>query len=233
MFQILIVDDDASTRRYLSAVLSSSGYSPHTAASAREALSLLQSVRIDLVVLDVMMPGMDGYEFTSLLRDCRFDLPILMLSARQLPDNIKHGFLAGTDDYMTKPADEEELLLRIKALLRRARIASDHSITAGDTTLCYDTLTVHRGKESCSLPQKEFCLLYKLLSYPDKIFTRIQLLEDIWGPDSDSMESTVSVHIARLRKRFEDNPCFEIITIRGLGYKAQIKDTVRTEEAGR
>lgn len=118
MFQILIVDDDASTRRYLSAVLSSSGYSPHTAASAREALSLLQSVRIDLVVLDVMMPGMDGYEFTSLLRDCRFDLPILMLSARQLPDNIKHGFLAGTDDYMTKPADEEELLLRIKTVLQ-------------------------------------------------------------------------------------------------------------------
>ena len=147
MFQILIVDDDTHTRRRLGAVLTAAGYCPHAASSAREALSLMQDTHVDLVVLDVMMPGMDGYEFTSLLRDCRCDLPILMLSARQLPDNIKHGFLAGTDDYMTKPADEEELLL----------------------------------------PQKEFYLLYKLLSYPDKIFTRIQLLEDIWGPDSDSM----------------------------------------------
>lgn len=223
MFQIMIVDDDKNTRRWLRAILSRAGYRPHTASSAGDALELMKSIHIDLVVLDVMMPGMDGYEFTSLLRDCLCDLPILMLSAKQHPDNIKHGFLAGTDDYMTKPADEEELLLRIRALLRRAKIASDHLITIGDTKLDYDTLTVRQGNDSLTLPQKEFCLLYKLLSYPDKIFTRIQLLEDIWGPDSDSMEATVSVHINRLRKRFEDNPDFEIITIRGLGYKAQLK----------
>lgn len=224
MFQIMIVDDDTNTRRWLSAVLTYAGYCPCPAASAGDALELMKNNHVDLVILDIMMPGMDGYEFTSLLRDCHCDLPILMLSAKQLPDNIKHGFLAGTDDYMIKPADEEELLLRIRALLRRAKIVSDHSITVGRTKLEYNTLTVYQNGNSCTLPQKEFRLLYKLLSYPDKIFTRIQLLEDIWGPDSDSMESTVSVHINRLRKRFENNPDFEIITIRGLGYKAQIKE---------
>ena len=224
MFQILIVDDDTHTRRWLGAVLTAAGYCPHAASSAREALSLMQDTHVDLVVLDVMMPGMDGYEFSSLLRDCRCDLPILMLSARQLPDNIKHGFLAGTDDYMTKPFDEEELLLRIRALLRRARIASDHRLTVGETVLDYDALTVQRDRHTITLPPKEFLLLYKLLSYPNKIFTRIQLLDDIWGPATESMEATVSVHINRLRNHFENNPDFQIITIRGLGYKAQIKE---------
>lgn len=224
MFQILIVDDDRHVRRYLCALLKDAGYCPHPAASASEALEIMENIPVDLVVLDIMMPGMDGYEFTALLREPRCDLPILMLSARQLPDNIKHGFLAGTDDYMTKPADEEELLLRIRALLRRARIAADRELTVGSTRLLYDSLTVLCGGMSQTLPRKEFFLLYKLLSYPNKIFTRIQLLEDIWGPSSDSLESTVSVHINRLRKRFEGNPDFDIITIRGLGYKAQIRE---------
>ncbi len=224
MFQILVVDDDRNTRHLLRALLTDAGYEPYSASSAGEALYLLKKVPFDLLIVDIMMPGMDGYEFTRLLRDCRYDLPILMLSAKQLPDNIKHGFLAGTDDYMTKPADEEELLLRIKALLRRARIASDHRLTVGGTVLDYDSLTVGRDGESCTLPLKEFLLLYKLLSYPNKIFTRIQLLEDIWGPSTESMESTVSVHINRLRSRFADNPDFRILTVRGLGYKAQIKE---------
>lgn len=220
MFQILIVDDDKNTRYYLKEVLKKSGYEPFAAVSASEALELIKKIPFDLLIVDIMMPGMDGYEFTKLLRDCRYDLPILMLSAKQLPDNIKHGFLAGTDDYMTKPADEEELLLRIRALLRRAKIIFDHSLTVGQTMLDYDSLTVCRNKNSVTLPPKEFLLLYKLLSYPNKIFTRIQLLEDIWGPTTESMESTVSVHINRLRNRFESNPDFQIITIRGLGYKA-------------
>lgn len=224
MFQILIVDDDANTRHYLSAVISDAGFKPCTASSAGEALVAIKEVPFDLLIVDIMMPGMDGYEFTKLLRDCRYNLPILMLSAKQLPDNIKHGFLAGTDDYMTKPADEEELLLRIKALLRRARIASDHRLTVGKTTLDYDALTIRRDDSLITLPPKEFLLLYKMLSYPNKIFTRIQLLEDIWGPATESMESTVSVHINRIRNRFENNPDFQIITIRGLGYKAQIKE---------
>ena len=214
MFQILITDNDKHTRHYLSALLSDAGYTPRCASSAGEALKLIKELPFDLLIVDVMMPGMDGYEFTKLLRDCRYDLPILMLSARQLPDNIKHGFLAGTD---------EELLLRIRALLRRARIASDHRLTVGETVLDYDALTVQRDHHTITLPPKEFLLLYKLLSYPNKIFTRIQLLDDIWGPATESMEATVSVHINRLRNHFENNPDFQIITIRGLGYKAQIR----------
>lgn len=224
MFQILITDDDKHTRRYLDTLLSDAGYTPRCASSAEEALKLIKEIPFDLLIVDIMMPGMDGYEFTKLLRDCRYDLPILMLTAKQLPDNIRHGFLAGTDDYMTKPFDEEELLLRIRALLRRARIASDHRLTVGKTVLDYDALTVQRDQYTDTLPPKEFLLLYKLLSYPNKIFTRIQLLEDIWGPSTESLESTVSVHINRLRNHFKDNPDFRITTIRGLGYKAEIKE---------
>lgn len=224
MFQILVADDDKNTRRLLETILSNAGYKTISVASAGRALELIQKIPIDLLIVDIMMPGMDGYEFTKLLRDCRYDLPILMLSAKQLPDNIKHGFLAGTDDYMTKPADEEELLLRIRALLRRARIFSEHRLTIGETELNYDTLSVRWKNNTLTLPPKEFLLLYKLLSYPNKIFTRIQLLEDIWGPATESMESTVSVHINRLRNHFENNPDFRIITIRGLGYKAQIRE---------
>lgn len=167
---------------------------------------------------------MDGCAFTELLRDCNNDIPILMLSAKQLPEDIKKGFLSGTDDYMTKPVDEDVMLLRIRALLRRAKIISDRRLTVGSTILDYDTLTV-KNKEICQLlPQKEFQLLYKLLSYPNKIFTRIQLMEDIWGPASDSTDATVSVHINRLRKRFEACTDFSIVTIRGLGYKAQVEE---------
>lgn len=225
MVQILVVDDDKHMRYYLKKILSKAGYEPFSASSASEALNLIQTVPVDLLIVDIMMPGMDGYEFTKLLRDCRYDLPILMLSAKQLPVNVKHGFLVGTDDYMTKPADEEELLLRIRALLRRAKIVSAHKLTVGRTVLDYDALTVSRGHDIQTLPPKEFLLLYKLLSYPNKIFTRIQLLEDIWGPATESMDSTVSVHINRLRNHFENNPDFRIMTIRGLGYKAQIKET--------
>ena len=224
MLQILIVDDDKNIRRYLAAVLSDAGYSASCADCAQKTLDLMENVKIDLIVLDIMMPGMDGYAFTKLLRDCGNDIPILMLSARQLPEDVKKGFLSGTDDYMTKPVDEAVMLLRIRALLRRAKIISDRSLTVGSTTLDYDTLTVKNRDGSQILPQKEFQLLYKLLSYPNKIFTRMQLMEDIWGPASDSTDATVSVHINRLRKRFESCTDFSIITIRGLGYKAQVEE---------
>ncbi len=220
MLQILVVDDDKNTRRYLTAVLSDAGYSVSCAECAQTALNIMENTKIDLIVLDIMMPGMDGYAFAELLRDCNNDIPILMLSARQLPEDVKKGFLSGTDDYMTKPVDEAVMLLRIKALLRRAKIISDRRLTIGSTILDYDTMTVKSSETIQLLPQKEFLLLYKLLSYPNKIFTRIQLMEDIWGPASDSTDATVSVHINRLRKRFENCEDFSIITVRGLGYKA-------------
>lgn len=224
MFQLLVVDDDKNIRRFLRVVLSHAGYRTFTAASAGEALRIMDESGIDLMILDIMMPEMDGYEFTELLRTCNNDIPILMLSAKQLPQDIKQGFLSGTDDYMTKPVDEEELLLRIQALLRRSKIVSQRKLVVGSTTLIYDTLTVKSGGHEQILPQKEFYLLYKLLSYPNQIFTRIQLMEDIWGPSSDSTDATICVHINRLRKRFEGCRDFSIVTIRGLGYKAQIRE---------
>ena len=220
MFNILVADDDKNTRLLFDAVLTAEGYRVFTAADGEEALELLDRDHIDLVVLDIMMPKMDGYEFTKTLRSANNELPILMVSAKQLPADRKQGFLVGTDDYMTKPIDEEEMLLRIKALLRRARIVSERRIVIGDAVLDYDSFTVSRKGESIELPQKEFMLLYKLLSYPGKIFTRIQLMDEIWGADSESGWETVTVHIGRLRKRFENWPEFEIQSVRGLGYKA-------------
>lgn len=220
MFHILVADDDKNTRRLMQAVLERDGYTVSLAANGQEALEVLDREHIDLVVLDVMMPRMDGYAFTATLRETKSDLPILMVSAKHLPEDRKRGFLAGTDDYMTKPVDMEEMLLHIRALLRRAKIVSERLITMGDVTLDYDAYTVSRAGEVQKLPQKEFLLLYMLLSYPGKIFTRIQIMDEIWGAESDSGWETVTVHIARLRKRFEGWEEFSIESVRGLGYKA-------------
>jgi DNA-binding response OmpR family regulator len=220
MFNILVVEDDKNTRKLMKTILTSNGFMPILASDGLEALDILDTQHVDLIILDIMMPNMDGYELTQQLRDSDYSLPILMVTAKQLPIDKKRGFIVGTDDYMTKPVDEEEMLLRVKALLRRAKIVSEHKLTIGDVTLEYDSLTVIRKEEQQTLPQKEFYLLYKLLSYPNKIFTRIQLMDEIWGLDSDSTDYTVNVHINRLRKRFERYPEFEIETVRGLGYKA-------------
>ena len=220
MFQILVTEDDKNTRRLMEAVLKEHGYHPILACDGLEALKLLDTHHVDLVILDIMMPGMDGYEFTRQLRATDYTLPILMVTAKQLPEDKLKGFIVGTDDYMTKPVDEEEMILRIRALLRRAQIVNERRITIADVCLDYDSLTVSRGDESQTLPRKEFYLLYKLLSYPGKIFTRIQLMDEIWGMESQSDDNTINVHINRLRKRFEDYPEFTIETIRGLGYKA-------------
>lgn len=220
MVRILVVDDDKNTRRYIEAVLTAENYTVLTATNGEEALDVMDREHIDLVVLDIMMPKMDGYEFTKILREGNNNLPILMVSAKQLPKDKHKGFLVGTDDYMIKPFDAEEMLLRIKALLRRAQIASEQKIVIGDVTLDYNSFTVLKGSEVQELPQKEFLLLYKLLSYPGKIFTRIQLMDEIWGNESESGWETVTVHIGRLRKRFEGWEEFEIESVRGLGYKA-------------
>ncbi len=220
MVQILVVDDDKNTRRLLRAVLEAESYQVSEAENGEQALEILDREHVDLVVLDIMMPKMDGYAFTKTLRGSRNDLPVLMVSAKQLPADRKRGFLVGIDDYMTKPVDEEEMLLRIKALLRRARIVSENRIVIGDVVLDYASFSVTGHGQTQTLPQKEFQLLYKLLSYPGQIFTRIQLMDEIWGMESDTGWETVTVHIGRLRKRFADWPEFEIVSVRGLGYKA-------------
>ncbi|MCD7890480.1 MAG: response regulator transcription factor [Ruminococcus sp.] len=220
MFHILVVDDDKHTRMLLRAILQNANYTVTTACDGEEALDILDKTHIDIVVLDIMMPNMDGYAFTKILREENSTLPILMVTAKILPEDEKKGFLVGTDDYITKPINEEKLCLRIKALLRRSKIASEQKIVIGDVTLDYQSLTVTKENETQTLPQKEFLLLYKLLSYPGQIFTRIQLMDEIWGSGSETGWETVTVHIGRLRKRFEGWEEFEIETVRGLGYKA-------------
>lgn len=220
MFRILVIDDDKNVRRFMQAVLEEEHYTVFTAGNGEEALALMESQHVDLAVLDIMMPGMDGYTFTRVLRESDSDLPILMVSAKQLPVDRKLAFKVGTDDYMTKPVDPEEFLLHIKALLRRAKIASDRRLEVGDVVLDYDALTVTGHGQTIELPLKEFQLLFKLLSYPGKIFTRIQLMDDIWGADSETGWETVTVHIGRLRKHFEGWDEFEIVSVRNLGYKA-------------
>ena len=222
MFNIMIVEDDQNQRKLMNSVLVQYGYNVTEASDGIEALEALDKKHVDLIILDIMMPRMDGFEFTSTLRQSGCNIPILMVSAKQSPIDKRRGFIIGTDDYMTKPVDEEEMVLRVGALLRRSRIANERKLTLGSTTLYYDSFSVVYGNETHELPQKEFLLLFKLLSYPNKIFTRRQLMDEIWDMESESDERTVDVHVSRLRERFRGNPDFEIITVRGLGYKAVI-----------
>lgn len=227
MFNILIVEDDKNTRKLMEDTIKEVGYNTFTAENGEDALALMESTHIDLAVVDIMMPKMDGLQFTKILRENEINMPLLIVSAKGEPKDIKSGFLVGIDDYMVKPVDEEEMLLRIKALLRRSKIVNEHKLQIDDVVLDYDSFTVTRKEEIQSLPKKEFLLLYKLLSYPDIIFTRIQLMDEIWGMDSNSDENTVAVHINKLRTRFKDYPEFEIVTLRGLGYKAVKKHEVK------
>ena len=220
MFNIMIVEDDQNQRKLMSNVLEQYGYNVFTANDGLEGLDQLEKKHIDLIILDIMMPRMDGFEFTSTLRQSGCNIPILMVSAKQSPIDKRKGFIIGTDDYMTKPVDEEEMVLRVGALLRRSRIANERKLTVGSTVLYYDSLSVEDKNGTSELPQKEFMLLFKLLSYPGKIFTRRQLMDEIWDMESESDERTVDVHVSRLRDKFRSNGDFEIVTIRGLGYKA-------------
>lgn len=220
MFNILVVEDNADMRELFCTVLSEHGYRCIQAVDGLDALRLLDREYVDLIVVDIMMLGMNGYELTRALRDARCEMPVLMVTAKDQFEDMRQGFAAGADDYMIKPINVKELVLRVEALLRRARIFSEKKIVFGSTILDYDSLSVSvHGKETI-LPQKEFYLLYKLLSYPNKIFTRPQLMDEIWGMFSDTDERTVNTHINRLRDRFADCTDFEIVTVRGLGYKA-------------
>jgi DNA-binding response OmpR family regulator len=227
MFNILIVEDDKNTRKLMEDTIKEQGYNTFTAENGEKALSLMEAKQIDLAVVDVMMPVMDGLQFADILRKSGVNIPLLIVSAKGETNDIKKGFLVGTDDYMVKPVDEEEMLLRIKALLRRSKIVNEHKLQIGCVVLDYDTFTVTRKEQVHCLPKKEFMLLFKLLSYPDVIFTRVQLMDEIWGMDSNSDENTVAVHINKLRSRFKDYPEFEIATSRGLGYKAVKKDETK------
>ncbi len=224
MISILVVEDDKHARKLLETILKRQGYSVFTAEDGLKGMEILDNHHIDLIILDVMMPNMNGLEFAKELREGQCMIPILMVTAKHLQEDKIKGFVAGADDYMTKPIDTEEMLLRVKALLRRSQISLSKKITIGKVTLDYDSLTVTRENEKQTLPQKEFYLLYKLLSYPDKIFTRIQLMDEIWGMETESYDTTINVHINRLRKRFDSYPEFEIVSVRGLGYKAVKKD---------
>lgn len=219
MFDILIVEDDRNTQKLMCDVLKRGGYNTYIAKDGLEALERMETQRFDLIVLDLMMPRMDGYEFCQQLREVGENIPILMVTANQEMKDKHKGFLAGTDDYMTKPFDEQEILFRVKALLRRAQIASEHRIVMGETTADYNTLSVSWKSEQHTLPKKEFQLLFKLMSYPNMIFTRNQLMDEFWGLETETDEHTLNVHINRLRDKFRDNPDFEIVTVRGLGYK--------------
>ncbi|MBQ4089327.1 MAG: response regulator transcription factor [Clostridia bacterium] len=222
MFRIMVVEDDKNTRRLMETVLSQHGYEPVPACDGIEALEILDKKHVDLILLDIMMPRMDGYEFTEIIRGnpALGDIPILMVTAKDTPVDKRKGFIIGTDDYMVKPVDEDEMILRIAALLRRSRIVNEHRLIVGGTLLDYDSFSVSSDGYISQLPRKEFLLLYKLLSYPGKIFTRRQLMDEIWDMETDTDERTVDVHINRLRDRFKTNPDFQIITVRGLGYKA-------------
>ena len=227
MFKILIVEDNLNLQKLYSAVLRSNGYTTAVASNGAEALTLLEKEHVDLMIVDVMMPVMDGYELTDLLREGGSEMPILMITAKAKQEDKKQGFLVGIDDYMTKPVDEEEMLLRIKALLRRSRIVAERKLEIGGTVLLYDSLSVKTAEGEQTLPKKEFYLLYKLLSYPGQIFTKFQLLDEIWGLENES-DNTLNVHVNRLRNRFENNPDFEIVTARGIGFKA-----IRKSEDGK
>ena len=220
MFHILVVEDNDDMRELFCTVLDGSGYHSIPASDGMDALNIMEKEYIDLIVADIMMPHMDGFELVKSLRDAGYTLPIMMVTAKDQFEDMQRAFRAGTDDYMIKPINVKELVLRVEALLRRAKISSEKRITVGSTILDYDALTVTiHGKETI-LPQKEFYLLYKLLSYPNKIFTRQQLMDEIWGMFSETDERTVNTHINRLRVKFSDCSDFEIVTVRGLGYKA-------------
>ncbi|MGN0777554.1 MAG: response regulator transcription factor [Aristaeellaceae bacterium] len=221
MFTVLVVEDDLALQRMMSAFLGLNGYQVIPAANGEEALRAIERVMPDLVIADVMMPVMDGWQLTSELRRSYPLLPIMLVTARDTIEDKRAGFHSGADDYLTKPVDLDELLLHVGALLRRAQAMTSHRLTVGSTVLDYDSLTVTRGSDSMTLPKKEFYLLFKLLSSPKQIFTRRQLMDEIWGMDAQSDERTVDVHVKRLREKCEIFPDFTIQTVRGLGYKAE------------
>ena len=219
MLKILIAEDDRELRRLFAHVLIKNGYTVKEVGDGKEALDAIDAEYFDLIISDIMMPIMDGYEFVRLLREAGNTTPVLMITAKDAFDDMRKGFVSGTDDYMVKPINVNEMVLRVQALLRRAQMINERKQTIGGTVLECDTFTVTSDEGSMIIPQKEFMLLYKMASFPGRIFTRQQLMDDVWGYDTESDTHTVDVHIGRLRDRFKDNKDFKIVTMRGVGYK--------------
>lgn len=224
MFNILVVEDDKNLRKLITTCLKKNNYTPFEANDGEEALDMLDKQYIDLIITDVMMPKIDGFELIKELRMSEYKLPILLITAKDSIQDKKEGFLLGADDYMVKPINIEELLLRVKVLLRRAESTNERKIKIGDLVLNYDQMSVTKKDKVYFLAQKEFMLLYKLLSTPNTIFTRQELIEEIWGLDSESDYRTVDVHIKRIRDKMQDVKEFEIVSIRGVGYKSIIHE---------
>ncbi|MDU0204462.1 response regulator transcription factor [Paenibacillus sp. MAH-36] len=222
MAPILIVDDDPYIRELVRVFMLNEGFEVVEASDGAEALKLLETVQVDMVIMDIMMPNMDGWELCKELRE-HYDIPLLMLTAKGETSQKVKGFELGTDDYLVKPFEPVELAMRVKALLKRYKIASSQTVQVGDLSMNKKTYEVTVGSESLTLPLKEFELLYKLASYPGKTFSRDQLIEQIWGFDYEGNERTIDVHINRLRERFpEERHSFRIATIRGLGYRMEV-----------
>ena len=219
MLKILIAEDDRELRRLFAHVLIKNGYTVKEVGDGKEALDAIDAEYFDLIISDIIMPIMDGYEFVRLLREAGNTTPVLMITAKDAFDDMRKGFVSGTDDYMVKPINVNEMVLRVQALLRRAQMINERKQTIGGTVLECDTFTVTSDEGSMILPQKEFMLLYKMASFPGRIFTRQQLMDDVWGYDTESDTHTVDVHLGRLRDRFKDNKDFKIVTMRGVGYK--------------
>lgn len=219
MTTVLVVEDDDNIARLYETVLKKAFFNVSVADNGVTAFNCLEENYIDVIVTDVMMPEMDGFEFVEALRDTGYDMPVLMITAKDTFEDKKKGFRIGIDDYMVKPIDVDEMVLRIEALLRRAKIAHSEKLVVGSTELDHVELSITYDGKTVMPPNKEFLLLYKLLSYPNKIFTRHQLMDEVWGVDTDSEERTVDVHIKRLRQKLSDSKDFQIVTIRGLGYK--------------
>lgn len=226
MFNILVVEDDKNLKKLMITYLKKNSYNIFEANNGMEALDIIDKNYIDLIISDIMMPQIDGYELLKSLRESKYEIPILLITAKSSLEDKREGFILGADDYMVKPINMEEMILRVQVLLRRTRRANEKKIKIGDLVVDYNNLSVTKKGETYNLANKEFLLLYKLLSTPDTIFTRQELMEEIWGMDSESDYRTVDVHIKRIREKLKAIKEFEIVTVRRVGYKCEISKEV-------
>lgn len=222
MFQILIADSDRSYRRRLYQLLRREGYSVLQASGGEDVLKVLETSYIDFIILGDNLTDLNAYDLMGQLRDTYSEMPLMVLTERKDRESLRKSYMAGVDEYLPKNVDDEELLLRIRAVLRRAGRNYDKKLRIGEVVLDCDSLSVTRKGDRQTLPRKEFWLLYKLLSYPDKIFTRTQLMDEIWGLTTEASQSTLNVHVNRLRNKFRKYPEFDLKAVRGIGYKAEV-----------